>query len=116
MNGKTLLPLSIITNGAMTGNLVSTVVPIQFQDNIGLQLAWTGSPVGTFSVEVSLDQVTWATLPTAFFSGSTYPVPGTTSSPAWLQLNQCPAAYLRVVYNFTSGSGTLNVLACAKGI
>lgn len=115
MSDKTLLPIPIVTNGNMASNITSIVIPIQFEDNVGMQFVWTGSPVGTFAVQVSLDQTNWSTIPSTSFSG-TYPVPGTTSSPAYLDMALLSAAYIRVVYTAASGSGTLNVLAVAKGV
>lgn len=115
MDGKTLLPISIVTNGNMSGNITSTVVPLQYEDNVGIQLVWTGSPVGTFAVQVSLDQINWIDLPSTAFNG-TYPVPGTTSSPAYLDMALMSAAYIRLSYTSTSGTGTLNALLVAKGV
>lgn len=116
MSTKTLTPIPVITNGDMSlASLTSIVPPIQWEDNVGLQLVWTGSPVGTFAVQVSLDQINWATIPASAFNG-TYPVPGTTTSPGYLDLNQLSASYIRVVYTRTSGTGTLNVLMAAKGV
>lgn len=116
MANKTLTPISIVTNGDMsTASLTSNVTPIQWEDNVGIQVTWSGSPVGTFAVQVSLDQINWATLPTSVFNG-TYPVPGTTTSPGYLDLNQLSASYIRLVYTRGSGSGTLNALLVAKGV
>lgn len=116
MANKTLTPISIVTNGDMsTASITSIVPPIQWQDNVGLQMVWTGSPVGAFAVQVSMDQSNWATIPSSAFNG-TYPVPGTTTSPGYLDLNQLSAPYIRVVYTRTSGSGTLNILMDAKGV
>jgi len=121
-----LLPVRLVADGSMAASITSDVLPMQYMDNIGIQLDWTGSPVGTIEVQVSLNhQVnpdgstrtagTWVTLPSASFTG-TYPIPGTTSSPAYLDLPLLSAAFLRVVYNRTSGSGTLNVIAVGKGV
>lgn len=116
MGNKSLRPIPIITNGDMSqASLASVTVPIQFEDNVGMQFVWTGSPVGTFAVQVCLDQVNWSTIPTSSFSG-TYPVPGTTSSPGYLDIPLLSAAFVRVVYTKGSGSGTLNVLFVAKSV
>lgn len=116
MGNMNLRPIPIITNGDMsTASLTSLPVPIQYEDNIGMQFVWTGAPVGTFAVQVSLDQVNWSTLPPDAFVG-TYPIPGTTTSPGYLDISLLSAAYIRVVYTRSSGSGTLNVLCVAKGI
>lgn len=116
MGNKSLRPIPIITNGDMSqASLTSIVVPIQFEDNVGMQFVWTGSPVGTFTVQVSLDQINWSTIPPTSFSG-TYPIPGTTSSPGYLDMALLSAAFVRVIYTKSSGSGTLNVLCVAKSV
>jgi hypothetical protein len=122
MSYNLLNPEQIITNGAMTGSITSPVIETKLQDNIGFQLNWTGAPVGSFSAQVSMDHrqdsfgnVTnagnWITLPldpAITASG--------TSDIAYIDLNQLSAPYVRIVYNFTSGSGTLNAFITAKGV
>lgn len=116
MSTKTLMPIPIIINGDMSlASLTSITVPIQWEDNVGMQFVWIGSPVGTLAVQVSLDQINWSSIPTTAFSG-TYPVPGTTTSPGYLDMALLSAAYIRVVYTKTSGTGTLNVLCVGKGV
>lgn len=116
MSTKTLLPIPIITNGDMSlTSLTSVTLPIQFEDNVGLQFVWTGAPVGTIAVNISLDQTNWTTIPSSAFVG-TYPIPGTTTSPAYLDMALLSAAYMQVVYTKGSGTGSLNVLAVAKGV
>ena len=120
MSTKTLLPIPILTAGDMSGNLTSKAIPLQFEDNVGLQFVWTGSPVGTIQVQVTLDDptgavVNWTTIPASAFVG-TYPVPGTTTSPAYLDMALLSAAYMQVTYTATSGSGSLSIKAVAKGV
>ena len=113
-----------ITSGDMSGNLTSTVTAIEFMDNIGYQLNFTGSPVGNFQVQVSMDydqdnngnvinDGNWVAV--TLSSGS---VNAATSlgSPIFIDLNQLSAPWIRVVYNHTSGSGTLNAFICGKMI
>lgn len=116
MSNKTLFTNSIITAGDMSQtSLTSRVTKIQFEDNIGLQISWTGSPVGTLAVQVSADQISWISLPTSAFVG-TYPVPGTSSSPGYLDINQTSAPFIRLVYTRSSGTGVLNALIVGKGV
>ena len=121
-----ITPENLVTNGSMASNITSNVLSTQMVDDIGIQLDWTGSPVGTVAIQVSLNYSvnpdgsvrnagTWATLPTSAFSG-TYPVPGTTTSPGFLDIPLTSATAIRVVYTASSGSGTLNVVAVAKGV
>lgn len=116
MANKTLTPISIITNGDMSqASLTSPSTIIQWEDNVGMQVTWSGAPVGALAVQVSLDQINWVTIPSSAFNG-TYPVPGTTTSPGFLDMNQLSASYIRLVYTKTSGTGTLNALLVAKGV
>lgn len=117
-----LLPVHVITNGSMAGNITSAVVEIKNQDNIGIQMIWTGAPVGTFAVQVSMtfqedsfgnvtNPGTWTSIPltpaiTAAGSGDN----------AYIDLNQLSAPYVRVVYTRTSGTGTLNAFIDGKGV
>ena len=121
-----LIPIPVVVNGDMSADITSEAFHVQYLDNIGLQFDFTGSPVGTIEVQVSLNHTvdaqgrvktvgTWATLPSSAFVG-TYPVPGTTTSPGYLDIPLTSAAYMRVVYNATSGTGTLNVIAIGKGV
>lgn len=129
MDGKTITPISIITNGDMSqSSLTSSVVKMLFSDNVGIQFDWSGAPVGTLAVQVSLNYSTdpsgvvlnagtWCTIPAAAFSNTgTYPVPGTTSSPGYLDIPLLSASAIRVVYTKGSGTGTLNVKLISKGV
>jgi hypothetical protein len=95
---------------------------------LSYDLTWTGSPVGTFSVQVSnsyaqapgsnntvvvLNAGSWSTLPASSFVG-TYPVPAGTPGNGMLDIEAVGAAWIRLVYNYTSGTGTLTGVVAAK--
>jgi hypothetical protein len=93
---------------------------------ISYDLSWTGTPVGTFQVQVSntyvpnptpggtaLNAGNWTTLPPSSFTG-TYPVPAGTANNGFLDVVGTEAAWVRLQYTATSGAGTLTVLAAAK--
>jgi hypothetical protein len=117
-----LKPVAIFTATAMTSSLTSVIVEIRNQDNIGIQLHWTGAPVGTFTVQISSDHLQDAEgnvqVPGNWVSLVLSPAITASGTPddAYIDLNQMSAQYVRVLYNFTSGSGTLSGLAVAKGI
>lgn len=126
---NTLLKYQTITNASMASNVTSAVTSIQFLDNVGLQLNFSGSPVGSFQAQVSADYAqddygnvtnpgTWTPIILTYYNGTTVvqgiSVPTTQGSPIYLDLNQLSAPYLRVVYTAGSGSGTLNALITAK--
>lgn len=91
---------------------------------LSYDLTWTGAPVGTFSVQVSntyrqdsygtvVNAGSWNTLPPSAFTG-TYPVPSGTPGNGFLDVVGTEAAWIRLVYNYTSGSGNLTVVPAAK--
>jgi hypothetical protein len=117
-----LRPVFLYTAQNMTTSLVSTPVEVKNQDNVGIQLDWTGSPVGTFSVQISSNYQAptplepgitgnWVTLPLS---------PGIaavgTPDDAYIDLNQMSCQYVRILYTAASGTGSLNALVVAKGV
>lgn len=117
-----LYPVQAKIGGDMSANVTSDVVEIRQQDNVGVQLNWTGSPVGTFYFQVSMDYMkdiynnvvnpgNWVTLtvtPGIAASG--------TPDSAYVDLNQLSAPYLRVIYVASSGTGSVDILISAKGV
>lgn len=108
----------------MTGNLTSAVTNIQTLDRACIQINWvtTGSPVGTFSVQISADYAqdnegnvtnagNWAALTLS-------PTPDTTlTSPTIIDLQNTAAPWIRVVYTRTSGgssSSLCNIFIAGK--
>jgi hypothetical protein len=101
------------TAGTSTSGAFNTL----FIDNIGLEIISTGTPTGTYSFEASNDSNTgtdgtWFAVtpasPPANPSGA-----GATVS---LVLLSWTWAWLRMKYARTSGTGTLDVIACGKEI
>lgn len=114
----------VIGAGDMSGSLTSLITIIQRLPGISYDLAWTGTPTGTFQVQVS-NTVTfypdgtiqnagnWNTLPTAAFVG-TYPAPAGAPGNGFLDVIGTEAYAVRLVYTRVSGSGSLTVIPCAK--
>jgi len=117
-----LFPVHIFNAASMATSLTSPVVEIRNQDNVGIQLHWTGAPVGDFDFQISSDHAqdsqgnvtnagNWVSLPLSpaiSAAGS--------SDDAYVDLNQMSAMYCRVVYTRTSGTGSLSGVIVAKGI
>lgn len=91
---------------------------------ISYDLVWTGTPTGTFQVQVSnsysqdnegnaINAGSWNTLPSASFTG-TYPTPSGSSGFGFLDVVGTEAAWVRLQYTATSGVGTLTVIPAAK--
>lgn len=106
----------------MSGNITSAVTNIQYVDNVGCELSWTGTPTGTFTVEVSvsyeqdsqgnvINAGSWNALtlnPTPTASGS--------AGSFYISLNQIEAPWIRIRYIRTSGTGVLTSYICTKEI
>lgn len=112
-----------LVNGAsLAATYTSPIQVLHMQDNLGIQLNWTGTPTGTFAFQVSADYAQtqegtvqnpghWVTLtvtPTISAAGS--------ADQAYVDLNQLSSQWVRIVYTRTSGSGTLDVWTTAKGV
>ncbi len=117
---KSRLPkYQIITAASMGADITSTVTNIQGLDNIGLQLVWTGSPVGDFKIQISIDyaqdnqgnvtnagnwnDITFSTAPAT-----------SAGSPIYVDITGISSPWIRVFYDRTSGTGTLNAYIAAK--
>ena len=122
MSYNLLNPVHVIQSASMVGSITSAAQETKYQDNIGVQFNWSGVPVGTFGVQVSMDyhqdlegNITnpgnWTTLPLSpalTASGS--------SGTAYADLNQLSAPYIRLTYTVTSGTGTLDAFINGKGV
>lgn len=122
MSYNLLRPVTIYSSTAMATSATSTIVEIKNQDNVGVQLHWTGVPVGTFDVQISSDYSVdiegnvqnsghWVSLalnPAITAAGS--------ADDAYVDLNQMSAQYVRVVYTAGSGTGVLSGIVVAKGV
>ena len=113
MSTKQLTPIPIFTSASMATSLTSQTVELLWVDNVAIHLAWTGTPVGTIAVNVSLNPTVlgWTAVP---FTGVTQPT-GSAGS-AYFELNQTGSAYIQVVYTASSSTGTLNGYLAAKSV
>lgn len=127
-----LFPYQTITSGDMsTASLTSLVTAISFLDDLGIQLNFSGSPVGNFQVQVSADHAqdassppnttvagNWIPLVVTYWTGAAFAtgtdIPTSLGSPIYLDLALLSAPWIRVVYTKTSGTGTLNAYITGK--
>lgn len=116
---KVLKKALVVSAGDMSGNLTSNVVDIEFLDNIGIQLNFTGTPTGTFGVQISMDynpqtgsgfwiDLTLPTTPAAVAAGA--------ANQIYIDLIQLTAPYIRCKYTATSGAGSLDAYINGKEI
>ena len=118
-----------IDAGDMSANITSSITNIQFLDNIGIQLNFSGSPVGDFQIEVSADYAqdlngavsnpgNWTPVLLGYMLSGSYTmddvIPSSVGSPVYIDLNQLSAPWIRIVYTATSGSGSLDAIITAK--
>lgn len=105
-----LKPYHLIIDGDMSGNLTSDETNVQYLDNVGLIIQWSGTaPVGTITVEVKIGDSAWSELE----FGSTISIASDSGSHN-VNINQIPHEKIRVKYNFISGVGVLNIYSTAK--
>lgn len=93
----------------MTGNITSIGFNIANYDIVGLQIVWTGTPTGILILNGS------------GYDGGFLPLPGfSVNSPSGsaggtlIDISVTSMLWLQLVYEFSSGTGTLNAWAFAK--
>lgn len=134
MSGRklNLLKYQSIKDGDMSqASLTSKVTNIQFLDDVGYQLNWSGAPVGNIQIQVSADYAedyssppnvtnpgNWVTLVLTYWNGSVFvtntSIPTSVGSPIYLDMSFLSAPWIRIVYTKISGSGTLEAFITAK--
>lgn len=119
---NTLKP--IINGASMAASITGPATIIQMLPGISYDIVWSGTPTGSFAVQVS-NTVTfngdgsvnnagsWTALPTSAFAG-TYPTPAGSAGNGFLDVVGTEAYAVRLVYTRISGTGTLTVVAAAK--
>lgn len=125
MSAKTILkPYRILAAADMSVDIVGPITAIQMTDNIAYQFIFTGAPVGTFNIQVSLDYEPgrspnsepanaghWDNLtitPAMVAAG--------TDGSIFADLNQLGSAYIRATYTATSGTGSLDIWVTGKSV
>lgn len=103
--------VALVSAGDMSASITSGGFNCGGFPYVSIQGAFTTSDAaGTFSVEGSLDGSTWSNVPLS-------PAPVAASANDNFLIELAPATYpiVRLKYNRTSGSGTLNANIFAKG-
>lgn len=103
-----------LLDGAMSGTntIYTQILDISRMDNMGLEITWTGTPTGTFSVMVSCSGLNFYAL--TFNPALTQPT-GSAGGYA-VDLNQLPFKYLLLQYTNSTGSGTLTAYGQVKDL
>lgn len=95
-----------------TNTIYSQIICTQNMDNGGLEVTWTGTPTGTFSVVVSNSGLTFY----ALTFNPTLAQPAGSGGGYAVDLNQLPFRYLMLQYVNASGSGLLTVYGQFKDL
>lgn len=114
--------LKVIDAQSMTGTstINSSSVKCTGLDSASIQLSWSGTPNGTFAVQipatfdVSGGVVTWATLPVTNTSGSTLTAAGSAGNHQ-IDVPLLSFSDIRVSYTNSSSTGTLDAWITLKG-
>jgi hypothetical protein len=116
-----LIKKVIFNASDMSGSLISDPIELIYLDNVSLLLVWTGTPTGTFKIEVANEfpadmanpsyTPTWVDLPLTPAIIAT----GAGDS-AFIDFTQIPSAFMRVKYNRSGGSGSLNGSVTSKKV
>lgn len=121
MSFKVIGPSVILNNVNIATSKTSVGVHVLFSDNIGIQVIWTGTPTGTFGMEVSNTATVGADGTVSGGTWSTYtltspPAPSGSSSSGIIPINQLPYAFMRLTYTAVSGAGNLTAVLTAKPV
>lgn len=112
MGRKTVIKsFEMITSGSMASDVTSSIVNVINLDQASIFVSWTGSsPLGELDVEAQNgDDQPWYVLD----FNSTIPVSGN-SGDLQLLFSEMPFTSIRLQYNRTSGTGSLNAVISAK--
>lgn len=110
----------LFTATSMATSLTSAPINIDQLSLVGFDIAWTGTPTGTFSIQVSnshtvdsggnsLAAGNWTTL-----TLSTSVAAAGSADNAFIDIDSISASWIRLVYTRTSGSGNLTAFLSAK--
>jgi hypothetical protein len=116
-----ILNESLLSAGDMSGNLNSSPLSLEFAFGYALQCVFTGAPVGTLKLQGSNDAPPDANFQFASFSPTNWTdITGSSAAVAAagnVLFNGTGTyyRYVRAVYTFTSGTGSLSVVGNTKG-
>ncbi len=120
MAQKNYIHYQVLVNGTMTGTsvLTSEITEIRGFDNISYEADFTGTPTGTFSVQVSnsYDPITNPNAVFVILPLSPTPVASGSSGVVGIDINQSGFKWIKLVYTNASGSGTLNAYVSGKAL
>lgn len=99
----------IIANGSMTSTITGSIYDMEQSYGYAAAFQWTGTPTGTVKIQQSLDQILW------FDVAASSQATGGLSGTFYYENPTSMALFVRPVFVFSSGTGTLNVTMAKKG-
>ncbi len=115
-----LIVSSVSVSGATT--FTSSASGVIYRDSIGYQVNWSGTPIGTFQINGSLDynpgtpQSNGALNAGSWVTITSQAVGSGTSQPVLFNLNQLAAPWTQFQFVSSTSSGTLAVYVTAKSL
>lgn len=114
----------LINAQPMATSIIGPPTNINGLPGISYDISWTGTPAGTFQIQISntyqptgngsqTSVGTWITIPSTLFNG-TYPFPAGSSGNGFIDVVGTEAAWVRLQYTASTGSGSLTVVPAAK--
>lgn len=114
-------PFQVIADGDMAGDVTSLVTSIGQITQMGYTISWTGSPTGSFDVQVCNNAQFDASGAYVAGSGSWVSLPLTptinaagSGDTAYADVIPTSAAFIRLMYERISGTGTLTAYIAGK--
>lgn len=118
-----LVPYHVINAVTMGGSITGAATNIQYLDNVSVQLIFTGTPTGTFTIEGSLNYsenpYDHSQINAGTWTAITLPTTASASGAAGdilIDLNQLSFPWIRIKYTRSSGTGTLDAYVSAKAV
>lgn len=99
----------VVTDGDMALQVITEISTINWLDNMGYQVIWSGTPVGEFFVDATINGTDWEALD----FGSSMVAAGVAGS-FLINMNQLPYLSIRLRYEPTSSDGVLNAWVMGK--
>lgn len=99
---------TVIDAEAMSADITSERVNVSRTGSVSVQWVWSGgsSPVGNMITQVSNDGSTWVDLNTQAVTGN--------SGSHMINIEEPAYMFIRALYSFSSGSGTLSCIINGK--
>lgn len=105
MSRDNIAPYKSLIDGDMSGTLTTVSTSMLVKKLAAVQCVYTGSPVGSLALQVSVDGISFVDALTQAVTGADTTI---------FNLPLLGSCYIRVKYTFTSGTGSLNVTVTIK--